>query len=134
MKELKLITTLLLLLASALSAQGEDTAAQSFYRGRESFDKKDYSAAIDHYKEAISKGAGGASLFFNLGTACLAEGRNGEGLYYLRRAEVLDPNDEDLQYNLKIARSRAVDKISRSEHTAFVAKLLYFHQQLQKPI
>ncbi len=124
---MKILTTILLL-AMAASSQAQKTLnpEQVFYRGREFFDQGDFDEAVEAYKSAVDVGAS-KELLYNLGTACLYAGRNGEALYYLRRAEKLAPRDVEIQNNIRVAQARAQDDVQESRQPKFVQALLYFH-------
>ncbi|MFT7619845.1 MAG: tetratricopeptide (TPR) repeat protein [Planctomycetota bacterium] len=126
---MRFLTVLICLVAmTPVWAQESVNPEQAFYRGRELFDKGDFGQAIEAYKSALGVGDS-KELLFNLGTSCLFAGRDGEALYYLRRAERLSPRDEDIQLNIGVARSRAIDDIQGAERTSFVKSLLYFHEK-----
>lgn len=126
---MKLFAFLLCLMAALPTlAQDSVNPEQAFYRGRELFDKGDLEGSIKAYKSALDAGSS-KELLFNLGTACLFAGRNGEALYYLRRAEELAPRDEDVLLNIEVARSRAIDAIKGTDRTKFVATLLFLHEK-----
>ena len=113
---------------AGLAAAQDTLPQQAFYRARDHFDRGEFEQAINGYKEALRK-AESKELLYNLGTACLFAGKNGEALYYLRRAERLAPRDEDIQRNLSVARSRARDEISRERRTPLVRAILYLHER-----
>ncbi len=126
--KLLVATMCLIVMGTVVCAQEQVNPKQAFYRGRDLFDRGDFAGAIETYKSALKVGSS-RELLFNLGTACLFSGKNGEALYYLLQAQALAPRDEDIQRNIDIARARAKDEIKDSHRTKFVAALLYVHEK-----
>ncbi len=106
MKRIFLIT---LLYALNLFAQSPD---ELMLKANEFYQKQNYNEAISNYKKIISQGYESAPLYYNLGNAYFKQGKLGFAILYYEKGLKLDPNDDDLQFNLKLANSRTVDKIS----------------------
>ena len=71
-----------------------------------------YENAIQSYQKILSQGYESGPLYFNLGNAYFRTGKLGYAIFNYEKGLKLDPNDDDLIYNLRIANSRTVDKIS----------------------
>lgn len=71
-----------------------------------------YENAIQAYRKILSQGYESGPLYFNLGNAYFRTGKLGYAIYNYEKGLKLVPNDDDLIYNLRIANSRTVDKIS----------------------
>ncbi|MFH1196181.1 MAG: tetratricopeptide repeat protein [bacterium] len=80
-------------------------------KGNEYYQNKQYSDAIEAYEQILNEGYIGASLYYNLGNAYFRAGKLGRAVLNYERALRLEPNDDDIEYNLAIARSRTVDRI-----------------------
>lgn len=80
--------------------------------GNKYFQEKDYTSAIDAYHKILSQGIQSAPLYYNLGNAYFKSGRIGHAILNYEKGLKLSPGDEDLAYNLQIANSRTVDKIT----------------------
>ncbi len=65
----KLILTLLLVFATAGTAQAEDTADSSFKAGLKAFRSGDYQTALDHFEQARRQGLERPALDYNLGVS-----------------------------------------------------------------
>lgn len=94
---------------SNLSAQTPDdlmSKANKFYQ------EQNYSEAKAYYEKIISQGFESGTLYYNLGNSYFKEGRIGKAILSYEKGLKLEPNDEDLQYNLKIANSRTIDRIT----------------------
>ncbi len=57
------------------------------------------------------RGVHSVKLYYNLGNSWFKQGRMGKAILNYNRALLLDPTDEDTQYNLALAHARIVDKI-----------------------
>ncbi|MCX7874792.1 MAG: tetratricopeptide repeat protein [Melioribacteraceae bacterium] len=76
------------------------------------YKQQNYQEAISLYQKLIEQGYESAPLYYNLGNAYFREGKIGFAILNYERGLKLDPSDEDLQFNLKLANARTVDKIS----------------------
>jgi tetratricopeptide (TPR) repeat protein len=80
-------------------------------KGNALYQNKQYAEAIETYEQILTTGYLGSSLYYNLGNAYFRTGKLGYSVLNYERALKLDPNDDDIEYNLAIARSRTVDRI-----------------------
>lgn len=105
--------TLLLLLAwapfSGLSQHITDSAQQAF-------EHMQYKQAIQYYERILASGQTSARLHYNLGNAYYKDNQLGKAIYQYELAKKLDPRDEDIKVNLKIANSKIIDKIEGKEN------------------
>lgn len=81
-----------------------DTAA--IYYSNQEFEK-----AIDTYEQIISNGYESAELYYNLGNAYYKSNKFALAIVNYERAKKLNPNDDDIDFNLKLANTHVVDKI-----------------------
>ena len=72
-----------------------------------------YTKAIENYQKVIDKGYTSSELFFNLGNSYFKMNDLPSSILFYERARRLAPNDDDIQFNLKIANSRIPDKIEK---------------------
>ncbi len=72
--------------------------------------------SADAWRRAIDAGADGDAAWFNLGNALLRAGETGDAIVAYRRAERLDPTDDDVAANLAEARRR-VDRPIQADAT-----------------
>lgn len=68
------------------------------------------------WRRAINAGADGSAAWFNLGNALVRAGETGDAILAYRRAERLDPTDDDIAANLAEARRR-VDRPIQADAT-----------------
>jgi tetratricopeptide (TPR) repeat protein len=95
----------LLWLAPALAWAGaapQDLTAEA----RAAYDAGDYAQAIAAYENLQSQGLASAALYYNWANAEFKSSRLGRAIALYRRAERLDPWDEDVRFNLNYARQR----------------------------
>jgi tetratricopeptide (TPR) repeat protein len=105
-----LVILLLLLIGNNLFAQSPDDlmkSANKFYQDG------NYQLAIDSYQKILGQGFESGALYYNLGNSYFKTGKLGDAIYSYEKGLKIEPNDEDLSYNLKIANSRTVDKITQ---------------------
>lgn len=69
-----------------------------------------YSTAAAIYEEILSKGKVSASIYMNLGSSYFKMDETAKAILNYERAYLLDPSDEDIRFNLELARTHIVDK------------------------
>lgn len=103
----KLIVILLMLVNVAFAASiDEMKKAETFYKNN------DFKSAIATYKKLEEKKFTGIELYFNLGNAYFKNGELGYAIAYYEKALLLNPADEDVRANLKLANSKTADKLN----------------------
>ncbi|MFA3782436.1 tetratricopeptide repeat protein [Melioribacteraceae bacterium 4301-Me] len=95
----------------SVSAVYSQSVEQLMKQGNDLYQKGDYEQAINMYSEILNKGYESAPLYYNLANAYFRANKLGLAILYYEKGLKLKPDDEDIQYNLKIANSRTVDKI-----------------------
>ena len=71
----------------------------------------DYEAAISAYEEVVNSGYEAGDLYYNLANAYYKSHKITRAILNYERALLLSPNDEDIIYNLNMAKNYVVDKI-----------------------
>ena len=74
--------------------------------------KGDYLTAISIYESIIENQGVNATLYMNLGNAWLKRDEVAKAILYYERAYLLDPSDNDIKFNLELARTKTVDKVN----------------------
>lgn len=82
-----------------------------FIKANQLYSDGKYFDAIGQYEDILKNKNTSAALYFNLGNAYYKTGQNAVAILNYERALRLSPNDKDIQYNLKIARLKVVDRI-----------------------
>lgn len=83
------------------------------------YKKGNYQQAIKDYEELLKKGPD-AELYYNLGNAYYRTDNITKALLNYERALLLSPGDEDVRFNLQMARSKTIDKIMPRSEMFFV--------------
>lgn len=109
MKNLVMIICLLFL-ATGVSAQSAN-AESLIEAGNQSYSLADYSSAVSQYESVIQSGFESAGLYFNLGNAYFKLNNIPSAILYYEKARMLDPTDDNIQFNLDLANSRIIDKM-----------------------
>ncbi len=89
-----------------------DNGSDMFIKANELYSAEDYTAAIEAYNNILETGHESAALHYNLGNAYYKFNQLGEAILHYEKAALLSPYDEDIQFNLKIARQHTIDNIS----------------------
>lgn len=107
----RLLATLCVLvgLATGAAAQSDITASKdaTFRRGNDAYFHAKYAEALDAYEQVAALGVRSVDLFYNLGNAYLKSNQLGPAIYNYERALELQPDAEDVLYNLNAARDAA---------------------------
>ncbi len=72
----------------------------------------DYLTAISIYEYVIENQGVNATLYMNLGNCWLKRDEIAKAILYYERAYLLDPSDPDIRFNLELARTKTVDKVT----------------------
>lgn len=75
------------------------------------YTKEDYKKAIELYQGILKSNGESVEIYYNLGNAYYKTGKMAPAILNYERALVLDPGDNDIRFNLQMARQRTVDKI-----------------------
>ena len=78
-----------------------------------------YQQAIAQYEELLKQGTS-ADLYYNLGNAYYRSDNITRAIINYERALMLSPGDEDIRFNLQLARSKTIDKIAPESEMFFV--------------
>ena len=110
----KTIALLLLMLAvPAVSPAITKANADSAYA------RQQYQQAIKDYQELLQDGVS-AELYYNLGNAYYRTDNITQAVLCYERALLLSPGDRDIRFNLQMARSKTIDKITPESEMFFV--------------
>lgn len=93
--------------------------AQSFEKGNKSYQKGNYEDAIIHYESILKAKKQSAELYFNLGNCYYKLNKVAPAIYNFEKALLLNPNDKDIQNNLKFAQKLQIDDIKEVPKVGF---------------
>ena len=76
------------------------------------YQEGDHARAAELYNEILSTGLESAPLYYNLGNCYYKQNEIARAILHYERALLLAPSDEDISYNLEMARRTTVDRIN----------------------
>ncbi len=98
----------MLMLVVPVMANGPDSL---FYKANEEYNKEMYADAVEDYLKVIAAGYESGTLYYNLGNAYFKLDDIPSAILYYEKAKKLNPYDEDLDFNLNVAKMKVLDKI-----------------------
>lgn len=108
----KIIVCLWLFCAGCLLAQAQSKASADSAYAQERYDE-----AIRLYT-ALLKSGESADIYYNIGNCYYKKDDMARAVLHYERAALLNPGDADIRFNLELARSKTIDKIT-PEHEMF---------------
>jgi tetratricopeptide (TPR) repeat protein len=113
MKQIKYILIInAILFASTMSLANN----QLEVKAEKAYSEKKYKEAIESYESILKEGLTSYKLYYNLGNAYYKNNELGKAIYNYELANKLQPNNQDVKTNLKIASEKTVDKIESREN------------------
>jgi tetratricopeptide (TPR) repeat protein len=106
------VILLMLLFPLGTYAVTKTEADSAYVRG-------EYQQAIKDYEALLKQGAS-ADLYYNLGNAYYRTENITRAVLNYERALLLSPGDRDIRFNLQMARSKTIDKITPEQDMFFV--------------
>ncbi len=82
-----------------------------FGEANEAYIAKEYKLAIEKYEQVLESGVHAADVLYNLGNAYYRDGQLGKAILNYERGLLLDNTDNDLRYNLELAKKERIDEI-----------------------
>lgn len=102
------------LLMSQASFASKDLKAPA--EAEKLYAEKKYKEAIASYESLLQDGYTSYKLHYNLGNAYYKNKELGKAIYHYELANKLEPNNEDVLTNLRIANEKTIDKIESKEN------------------
>lgn len=109
----------LILLAIMIFAIPTPATAITKKNADDEYKKGNYMQAIRDYEELLKKGPS-VELYYNLGNAYYRTDNITRAVLNYERALLLSPGDDDIRFNLQMARSKTIDKITPKSEMFFV--------------
>jgi tetratricopeptide (TPR) repeat protein len=106
-------TTLLIFLIYLVSTTLVASPDSDIVKANTAYQAGFYENAIALYEKVIKEGFTSSELYYNLGNAYFKANNNPSAILNYERALKLDPGNEDLIYNLKVANNQIIDKIDQ---------------------
>jgi tetratricopeptide (TPR) repeat protein len=111
---------LISLLVSALQVHAQDQQELKFRQGTDLFSAGSYDKALETWIDLYKTGYRSAELEYNIGNAYFKMNNTPGAILFYERASLLKPADEDINYNLQIARTLVVDRFEEIPELFFV--------------
>ena len=109
---IKRYSLLVLMVATLSLAKGQSPALKdSLSAANQLYQGSKFQDAIRKYQYILAQGFESSEVYFNLGNAFYKSGNATYAILNFERAKKLAPNDDDIQYNLDLARTQIVDNI-----------------------
>lgn len=83
----------------------------NIHLGEQYYAKANYDSAAIAYQKVLDEGYHSAELYYNLGNSYYKLNKIPSAILYYEKALKLDPSNENILFNLKLANSRIQDKI-----------------------
>ncbi len=114
------ILILLLVSTFSLEAVAQETRDENFKKGIAGYNSGNYNEALKLWIEIYNTGYRSAELEYNIGNAYFKLNNIPGAILFYERAYLLKPADDDINYNLQIARSLVTDKFEEIPELFFV--------------
>lgn len=76
------------------------------------YQDNDFKGAIEKYETILEGGQESADVYYNLGNSYYKNKNIAKAVLNYERALLLSPGDEDIRYNLEMAKSKTIDKVT----------------------
>jgi tetratricopeptide (TPR) repeat protein len=120
MKSKKYILILVFFSAFVRLSYSQDTNRDKFYQGVTYFSAGSYDKALQVWTDIYKTGYRSANLAYNIGNAYFKLNNIPSAILYYERAYLLKPGDENINYNLQVARTLNVDRFQEIPELFFV--------------
>ena len=117
---MRYILTLLFVFSFAAGTYAQVNNDVKFTKGVTQFSAGDFKGALDAWTDIYNTGYRSASLAYNIGNAYFKLNNIPSAILFYERAYLLDPADENINYNLQIARTLIVDRFNEIPELFFV--------------
>jgi tetratricopeptide (TPR) repeat protein len=104
----RIIFIILVLISFSAIAENFQTIIDS---ANANYTQGNYELAIEKYNHVLDEGYEAAEVYYNLGNAYFRSNKTTKAIINFERALKLNPNDEDIQFNLQLSKQYVVDKI-----------------------
>lgn len=108
MKKFFLLIINIVLITVAFAQKNTEAILDSAFNA---YMNKDYDIAAKLYNEILDKNYSSADLYYNLANCYMQNDNIANAIYYYEKAKALNPNDNNINYNLRIANARKKDKV-----------------------
>lgn len=103
-----------------LNGYSQDSIQVLWERANAFYTTEEYHKAIEEYQKISDSGHESAKLYFNLGNAYYKAGNMNRAILNYERARLLAPQDEDIEFNLRMANQFVVTEINELPQPFFL--------------
>jgi tetratricopeptide (TPR) repeat protein len=114
------IAVLIFITFFAQAGYSQNTNKDKFYQGVTYFTAGTFKEALQSWTEIYNTGYRSANLDYNIGNAYFKLNNVPLAILFYERAWLLNPADEDINYNLQVARTLIVDRFQEIPELFFV--------------
>ncbi|MDP2911278.1 MAG: tetratricopeptide repeat protein, partial [Candidatus Omnitrophota bacterium] len=129
MKKILAFSFLVFLISAGVLIAAE-IPEELYRKGNSSYENGDYGKAVSFYEELVKMDRVSPEVFYNLGNSYFKLKKTGKAVLNYERALRLDSRDRDIQLNLRLTRSMAVDKINAPERGFVLAAILFLYDRM----
>ncbi|MFP4527003.1 MAG: tetratricopeptide repeat protein [Candidatus Kapaibacterium sp.] len=109
--KLKIAVIIMMMVAAGVAIA--QNPSDKFRRANQEYQSEHYARATELYEELIKDGYENADIYYNLGNAYFKQKQLAPAIVNYERALRLDPGNEDIRFNLRVANLRTVDNIEK---------------------
>lgn len=120
MKTIRYISVIFLLSLYTGQAFSQETPSARFDKGVTLFTAGNFNEALNVWNDLYNTGYRSANLEYNIGNAYFKLNNIPGAILFYERASLLNPADENINYNLQIARSLTVDRFQEIPELFFM--------------
>jgi tetratricopeptide (TPR) repeat protein len=120
MKFINRILLIILLFLPLIQLFAQESQEEKFNKAADFYSSGKYKEALDEWMSIYNTGVRSANLDYNIGNASFKNSNIPGAILFYERALLLKPADEDIQYNLQIARTLVVDKFVEIPELFFI--------------
>lgn len=95
----------------SISTYADDSILKNLQIANESYAAGNYQEAESAYRKMIESGNISSSVLSNLSRTVYREGKLGEAILFMLKAQVLSPRDPEIMADLKFLRGKVIDKV-----------------------
>jgi tetratricopeptide (TPR) repeat protein len=118
--KVRYLLTLIFVLLFAARAVSQESVMERFDKGVTFFSAGNIKEALQIWTDIYNTGYHSASLNYNIGNAYFKLNDIPDAILFFERAYLLSPADEDINYNIQIARTLIVDRFREIPEIFFV--------------
>jgi tetratricopeptide (TPR) repeat protein len=117
---IRYIITILLIFSFANKSLSQETSTDKFTQGVTYFTSGNYQEALKIWTDIYNTGYRSSDLEYNIGNTYFKMNSIPAAILFYERAYLLNPADENINYNLQIARTLIVDRFQEIPELFFV--------------